>query len=101
MLSIFLRAGKHMPKTPAPLPSVDTDDDLQPDTAPESVQLETAPKAAFNDRAEDLSGLLSVITANAEFLEVVYGENRNLKNILIAVDEAKQQIEKTETIAKS
>lgn len=92
MLSLFLRNRNHAPNDPASDPAPDKDADLHPGTEPTDSAAETTPDTRGDVPAGDFSGLLSVIIANAEFLEILYGDNRYLQNILNAAGKAKQQI---------
>ena len=93
MLSLFLRAAGRVSKDPAS--RLLADKDAEPHSKAEStvVQMETATAAAGEAPARDLSALVSDIVANAEFLEVVYGENQYLKNILRSAGEAKRHLQ--------
>jgi hypothetical protein len=92
MLSLFLRSRNHAPQDPASGSVPERDVGLHPGTEPTDAAIETTPDTGVEVSAGDISGLLSAITANAEFLEVLYGENRYLTNILNAAAKAKQQI---------
>lgn len=82
MLSFFLRAGSRNSINSAFHCPSEKDAELHTDVAATTDRTETV--------SDDLPGLLSDITANAEFLAFIYGENRNLKTILHAVGEAKR-----------
>lgn len=90
MLSLFVRAENHLPGAPAPQPVADKNTAL-PNSEQATNPTEMVHDAIANGETGDLSGLLSVIIANAEFLEVIYGDNQYLKNIINAADKAKTQ----------
>jgi len=91
MLSLFLHSRGHATKDPAsgpPMPGEEAD--LHPETERTPEANDAASETEVDFAAGDLAGLVSVIVANAEFLEVLYGENRYLKNILAAAGKAQR-----------
>ncbi len=92
MLSLFLHSRGHAPKKPASDPMTGKEADLHPETERTPDAIDAASETEVDFAAGDLTGLLSVIVANAEFLEVLYGENQYLKNIQNAAGKAQQQL---------
>lgn len=92
MLSLFLRAVSRVSRDPASRLLADKDSELLPKAESTVIQIKTAVTAG-EVPARDLSFLVSDIVANAEFLEVIYGENQYLKNILHSADEAKRHLQ--------
>jgi hypothetical protein len=91
MISLFLRAKSRLSNTPSPHTVADKDTDTsnpEPQTMPPEKVLNFTP----NGEAGEISSQLSVIIANAEFLETLYGENQYLENILIAADKATESL---------
>jgi len=92
MLSLFLNSRNHTPKDPVSGPMTGKEADLHPETERTPDANDATSEAEVDVAAGNLTGLLSAIVANAEFLEVLYGENRYLKNILNAAGRAQQQL---------
>jgi hypothetical protein len=95
MLSLFLRNRNNAPEAPGPDPVPERDGDLHRITEHTDASVETASDIEVDMPSGDISDMLSAITANAEFLEVLYGENRYLKTILKAAGKAKKQLQET------
>jgi hypothetical protein len=92
MISQFLRSGNRTSNTPSSRIATEKETDLSaPDRS--DTPTESAREIMSDRKAGNLRGQLSVIIANAEFLETLYGENRYLKNILVAAGEAQKKCE--------
>jgi hypothetical protein len=91
MLSMFLNGKNRQPGGPSSPSASGVDTALEAEIEPLAAREEIRPDAGV-ETAGDLTGLLSVIIANGEFLEVIYGENRHLKSILHAAGKAKRQL---------
>jgi hypothetical protein len=93
MLSLFLNVKNPLPGGAVPDPPTDEDRDYQAKPGPADDRLEAGPGPGIDAVSGDLSDLLSIIIANGEFLEIVYGENRHLKNILAAAAAARRHLQ--------
>jgi hypothetical protein len=91
MLSLFLNVKNRLPGGPASAQAAGVDTGPKAMAEPLDDREKNRPGAG-NETAGDLNGLLSSIIANGEFLEVIYGENRHLKNILQAAGKAKRKL---------